>query len=412
MTPHEVVIAGGGISGLTAALTLHAQGQRVRVFEAVDELRPLGVGINLLPHSVQVLHALGLEGALEEKAVLTGSLRYHAKDGKTIWAEPRGKAAGYPVPQYSIHRGELQMILLEAVRSRLGAGSVVTGHRFERARQTEDAVHATFVLPDGSETEVTGDCLLGADGIMSAVRASFYPEEGNPVYAGQVLWRGVTEAPPFADGRTMVMVGNDERKAVIYPIGNAGGGRQIVNWIAELAIDKELPANKGDWNKAGDKGDFLDAFRDWTFDWLDIPALFEAAERCWEFPMVDRDPVDRWSFGRITLIGDAAHAMRPNGSNGASQGILDGVALAKALAATSHVEAALKAYEGERLEPTRALTLTNRQTGPEIVLRLVEERCPEGFDDIHDHFSEAELQEIADSYKRIAGFTREQVQAP
>lgn len=408
---HDVIIVGAGISGLTTALTLHGAGCRVRVFESVRELRPLGVGINLLPHSAAELIKLGLKDALDATAILTGSLRYHAKDGKTIWSESRGLDAGYPCPQYSIHRGQLQMILLEAVRSRLGAGAVVTGRAFLSAEQDADGVTARFGHAETGQAldTVRADCLIGADGIMSTVRASFYPEEGNPVYAGQVLWRGVTVSAPFADGRTMVMVGNDERKAVIYPIGWVDGSRQLINWIAELAVEKELPANKGDWNRPGDRADFLDRFLDWRFDWLDIPGLFERADACWEFPMVDRNPVDRWSFGRITLLGDAAHAMRPNGSNGASQGVLDAVALARALAGTPDVAAALEAYQDERLGPTRALTLTNRNTGPEIVLRLVEERCPEGFDDIHDHFTPAELQEIADSYKRVAGFSREQV---
>jgi 2-polyprenyl-6-methoxyphenol hydroxylase-like FAD-dependent oxidoreductase len=411
---HDVIIVGAGISGLTTALALADAGCRVRVFESVRELRALGVGINLLPHSVMALHRLGLEEPLAATAILTGSLRYHAKDGKTIWSEPRGIDAGYPCPQYSIHRGALQMILLDAVRRRLGSDAVATGRVFVRATQDGSGVTATFADPEsGAVVEtVRGDCLVGADGIMSAVRASFYPDEGNPVYAGQVLWRGVTVSEPFADGRTMVMVGNDEKKAVVYPIGWADGSHQLINWIAELAIEKALPANKGDWNREGNKADFLPRFLDWRFDWLDIPALIEGAERCWEFPMVDRDPVPRWSFGRITLLGDAAHAMRPNGSNGASQGVLDAMALARTLSAEADVATALRDYEAERLEPTRALTLANRATGPEIVLRMVEERCPQGFDDIHDHFSEAELADIADSYKRIAGFSRDQVARP
>jgi len=381
------------------------------VQEAVPELKALGVGINLLPHSVKELVGLGLQQALEETAILTGSLRYHAKNGRVIWSEPRGLDAGYPFPQYSIHRGALQMLLLDAVTRALGQDAIVTGRRFLRAEQQGDRVRAVFADASGNGPDETleCDCLVGADGIMSAVRAGFYPDEGNPVYAGQVLWRGVTVREPFADGRTMVMVGNNERKAVIYPIAWADDSHQVINWIAELAIARELPANKGDWNRPGRKSDFIDRFRDWNFDWLDVPGLFDAAPECWEFPMVDRDPVARWSFGRITLLGDAAHAMRPNGSNGASQGVLDAVALAECLGAERDVPRALERYEQRRLEPTRALTLANRATGPEIVLQMVEERCPDGFDDIHDHFTTAELEEIASSYKRIAGFSREQV---
>ncbi|MEZ5557569.1 MAG: flavin-dependent oxidoreductase [Pseudomonadales bacterium] len=414
----DVAIAGAGIAGLTAALTLHRAGCRVRVYEAAPELRALGVGINLLPHSVQVLSGLGLAGALDDAAIRTGRLSYYARNGRLIWTEPRGIDAGYPVPQYSIHRGALQMILLQAVRRELGDDAVQTGRTLAGFEQ--DAAGVTFRLTDSSNgaelPALRAHCLIGADGIMSATRRAFYPDEGNPVYAGQVLWRGVTIQAPFLDGRTMVMVGNDQRKAVIYPIATRPDGRQLINWIAERAIERELPSNKGDWNRPGNRDDFLPWFDDWRFDWLDIPALFQRAESCWEFPMVDRDPVDRWSFDRVTLLGDAAHAMRPNGSNGASQGILDAVAVAECLggcAGDEHgqIVAALADYQARRLEPTARLTLSNRQTGPEIVLRMVEERCPDGFDDIHDHFTVEELTAIADSYKQLAGFSRDQVRA-
>ena len=384
----------------------------MRVFEAVNDIQALGVGINLLPHCVSMLWQLDLKGQLEAAAIRTGSLRYHATNGKTIWSEARGIDAGYPCPQYSIHRGALQKILLDAVRRELGLNAVVTGHRFSRLAQTKDRVTAYFSTGTGSDqVSECGDCLVGADGITSTVRQGFYPDEGNPVYAGQVLWRGVTKAEPFADGRTMVMIGNDQLKAVVYPIASCPDGRQIINWIAERAVDKALPDNHGDWNKAGDKAHFLDYFRDWNFDWLDMPKLFADAEQCWEFPMVDRDPVARWSFDRVTLAGDAAHAMRPNGSNGASQAILDAAALADALRQETRIAEALELYQTARISPTTELTLSNRLTGPEVVLQMVEERCPDGFDDILDHFTETELREIADSYKQLAGFTTKQVAA-
>jgi 2-polyprenyl-6-methoxyphenol hydroxylase-like FAD-dependent oxidoreductase len=411
----SAAIIGAGIGGLTAALTLHRAGWAARVYEAVGELKPLGVGINLLPHSVKELLALGLQDALDATAIRTGTLSYYAKNGKLIWSEPRGLDAGYPCAQYSIHRGELQMLLLAAVHRELGPQAVVTGHRLERFEQDETGVVLRFA-PGSVVAEVRADCMIAADGIMSTVRKGLYPSEGTPSYQGQVLWRGVSVQAPFLDGRTMVMVGNDARKAVIYPIAERPGGKQLINWIAERAIPKELPGYEGDWSAPGKLSDFLPYFEDWRFDWLDIPALFANGERCWEFPMIDRDPIGRWTFDRVTLLGDAAHAMRPNGSNGASQGILDAVTLAACLAGVaggSHeqIVAALTDYEQQRLAPTTQLTLTNRRTGPEIVLRMVEERCPDGFDDINDYFSNEELRQIADSYKQLAGFSKEQVRA-
>lgn len=412
----KALIIGGGIGGLTAALSLHRAGIEVTVCESVSDIQALGVGINVLPHAVRILDGLGLREALERTAIITSTLRFHAKQGQTIWTEPRGLAAGYAYPQYSMHRGQLQAVLLEAVRQRLGDDAIRPGHHLQRFTQTHSGVAATFI--DKRTGAVVGayegDVLIGADGLWSQVRAQFYPDEGPPVYSGQMLWRGVTEADPVFDGRSVIMAGSNDLKAVIYPISEVSRrqGKSLLNWVAERRPGGDLPLNPADWNRPGNPDDFIPYFADWQFDWLDVPALFAAAERVYEFPMVDRHPLPKWSFGRVTLLGDAAHAMRPNGSNGASQAILDAEAIARYLGDGDDVERALMAYEHERLEPTSQLVLDNRETGPERVLEIVAERCPDGFDKIEDVIPHEELQAIADSYKKLARFDRESVNQP
>ena len=406
----RVLIAGGGIGGLTAALALQARGHAVEVFEATAEIRPLGVGINLLPHAVQVLDGLDLADRLLAQGVATRELAYFNRHGQPIWSEPRGRAAGYQVPQISVHRGRLQMTLLAAVRERLGDGALRTDRRLTGFTQDADGVVARLLDGEGRETTAAGDLLIAADGIHSAVRRQFYPEEGAPVYSGRILWRGVTRAAPYMTGASMIMAGHQDQKFVAYPITTPNAdGMATINWIAELRRAEML--NRENWNRAGRLEDFLPAFEDWQFDWLGVPALIRGAEAVYEFPMVDRDPVPRWSFGRVTMLGDAAHPMYPIGSNGASQAILDARALVEALDARPDPEAALTAYQDARLAPTAAIVLANRGNGPEQVMQLAEERAPDGFDDIETVIPRAELEGIAARYKQIAGFDRRQVEA-
>lgn len=407
----DIAIAGGGIGGLVTALALHASGRKPVVYESVAELREMGVGINLLPHAVRVLDRLGLKDALAAEAIETAELLYFSKRGRRIWREPRGLEAGYPWPQFSIHRGRLHGILLAAVRDRLGADAVVTGHHLAGADLDGDRPRLRFVERESGRAVLTRSCdlLVGADGIHSALRAQLYPDEGPPIWNGAILWRAVTEGAPFLTGRSMFMAGHANQKFVCYPISKAhlDRGRSLTNWIAELRFEPSRGFRREDWNRRADKADFLPAFADWRFDWLDIPALVEGAREVFEYPMVDREPVERWSFGRATLLGDAAHAMYPIGSNGASQGILDADALARALDGHGDVVAALRAYEAERLAPTAAIVHANRGQGPERVMQIVEERAPDGFENLDDVISAAELEEISAAYKRLAGFDRD-----
>lgn len=410
-----VLIIGGGIAGLTAALSLHQIGVPCRVFESVDSIEPLGVGINTLPHAVRELTELGLQERLAATAIPTAALAYYSKRGQRIWSEPRGLAAGYRWPQFSIHRGELQLLLLAAVRERLGDGAVLTGHHLAGWEDTATGVRARFVNRRTGRVlpAADGALLIGADGIHSAVRGLLYPQEGPPIWNGAILWRGVTRTKPFLGGQTMIMAGHEFQKFVAYPISQAAAdrGEAVVNWIAERKFTPDHAWRREDWNRPGVLSDFLPQFAAWQFDWLDVPALIRGAERCFEYPMVDRDPLPQWSFGRVTLLGDAAHAMYPIGSNGASQGILDARVLARAIRAHGTEPAALLDYEAERRPATAAIVQANRGNGPEQVMQVVEQRAPDGFARIEDVLSVPELAEAASAYKRLAGFDQEALNA-
>ena len=406
----KIVIAGAGIGGLVAAMCLHRAGFDVKVYEAVGELKPLGVGINIQAGAVRILCGLGLEPALAATAIETRELRYANRHGQTIWADPRGRHAGLPWPQFSIHRGELQMILFNAAREMLGADRLRFGRRITRFAQHHGKVSAQFVDRDGMPVEnAEADILIGADGIHSAVRGQFYPDEGPPKWQGILMWRGVTVGKPYLGGATLVQAGHHTQKFVCYPISrvHADRGEALINWICDLHMgDGALPSRE-DWNKPGRLADFLPRFADWKFDWLDVPEVIRTAHTILEFPMIDRDPLPRWSHGRITLLGDAAHPMYPIGSNGASQAIIDGEAITQELLATADPEIALKRYEERRLPPMARIVDSNRRKGIDIMLDIVEQRAPQGFTDLESVLPAQELEQIVGDYKRLVAQDRE-----
>jgi 2-polyprenyl-6-methoxyphenol hydroxylase-like FAD-dependent oxidoreductase len=400
--PVKVAIAGGGIGGLAAALFLHGRGIEVDVYESVAEIHELGVGINLQPHAVRELERIGLRAELEAAGNSCDEWAMFNRFGQEIWREPRGRAAGHAWPQISVHRGRLQGILLAAARARLGAARIHTDHHLLDFADGADGITARFATGEGRGpiVAVTADALIGADGIHSTVRRILYPAEGDPVFAGMLLWRGMTRTKSIFGGHTMSFAGYREQKFISYPItGPDADGCQMLNWIAEIHADKML--RREDWNRHGQLEEFLPAYEDWKFPWADIPQIIRDADRVYEYPMIDRDPLPRWTFGRVTLLGDAAHAMYPIGANGASQAIRDGAALADALAESGSAAEGLQRYEAARRETTNQIVISNRQLGPEQVMQIAHERAPNGFEHIEDVISREELVSIAQRYRSV-----------
>jgi len=412
----KVIIAGGGIGGLTIALMLHARGIDCEVYEQSETIRELGVGINTLPHSIRELAELGLLDRLDAVAVRTHELIYANRLGQEIWREPRGLDAGYTVPQFSIHRGRLQAVIYQAVRTRLGESRIHTGHRLGAFQQDEAGVRAYFFDRSAAHRATAhGDVLVGADGIHSTLRGLLFPHEGPPRWNGVISWRGATDWPAFLDGRSMIIAGGLTAKFVIYPIAEGSRpDRRLTNWsvLGRIGDGSTPPPRKEDWSRVGHLADLMPHARRFRIPYLDAQRMIESTPEFLEYPMCDRDPLPRWSHGRVTLLGDAAHPMYPVGSNGASQAILDARSLADQLVTAEHPAHALWAYEQERLPPTAQIVQINRKGGPEGVIDIVESLAPDGFRNIEDVLPFARREAIVRGYASTAGFSLEQVNRP
>ncbi|KFU75802.1 2-polyprenyl-6-methoxyphenol hydroxylase [Amycolatopsis lurida] len=403
----KILISGAGIGGLTAALSLHAAGfTDVQVVESAQELRPLGVGLNLLPNAVRELAELGLLSAVASQAVATRELILCNSFGQLVWREPRGLDAGNEWPQLSIHRGHLQAVLADAVRNRLGAHTIATDTRVTAVTPLSGGrVRTSLNHPStANSSTLDTDLLIGADGINSAVRSSLYPREGPPLWNGLTLWRGVAWSMPYLTGASMIVAGDDVERIVLYPIRERSNGEHtvLVNWVIARRCGDE--PQHGDWNRRTSVDRVIEHALRWRFDWLDIPAIIRSAPAVFEYPMIDRDPLPRWTFQRVTLLGDAAHPMYPAGSNGATQAIIDARALAYLLATCDDVDQALDAYDRQRRNLMGRIQLSNRAMGPERAITLAHQRAPGGFGDINDVISANELAQISADYARTAGF--------
>ena len=403
----KVLIAGAGIGGLSTALMLHQRGIAAEIFEQAPTVREVGVGINTLPHAIGELAELGLLPALERTGIRTRTLIYYNRQGQEVWREARGTDAGHKVPQFSIHRGRLQKLLHDAVLERLGPDAVRTGLSLSGFMQDEGGVTAHFTdtrRGDAGQT-ARGDVLVCADGIHSVARRRFYPDEGGPRWNGMMMWRGATESEPWQDGRTMAIGGGMGAKFVLYPIAEAEGGRQLMNWVVNVVTaSASAPPPKESWSRPAPRSTFLPFARRFAIPGFDILQLVEATAQAFEYPMCDRDPLPRWTFDRVTLLGDAAHPMYPVGSNGASQAILDARALADALASAEHPRQALWRYERDRLPKTAEIVRLNRGGGPERVIDEVEKRAPAGFTDVETVLPHAAREAIVKGYAATAGF--------
>jgi 5-methylphenazine-1-carboxylate 1-monooxygenase len=411
VTDNAVIIAGGGIGGLATALTLHQIGVPCNVFEAVREMRPLGVGINLQPNAVRELYDLGITPAdLDRVGVPAKEWALVGLNGNDIYSEPRGFLAGYKWPQYAVHRGQFHVLLYQKVIERIGPhavrlGSRVTGYR----KMPNGGVCALVEHADGSTSEVNGALLVGADGIHSAVRAQMHPDQPPIHWGGAVMWRGTTWAKPIRTGSSFVGLGTNRQRMVFYPISapHPETGLSMINWIAEVTMDSSEGWKQAGWFRQVGTSDFAHHFDKWIWDWLDVPALIAQADSAFENPMIDRDPIPTWRDGPVVLLGDAAHAMYPTGSNGGSQAIVDARILGRAMVEHGVTPAALADFDEKLCGPISQLILRNRGAGPFGLLNIVDERCGGTFDNIDDVVSASERAEFMAGYKAAAGFAIE-----
>jgi len=401
----NIAIVGGGIAGLSFALGLHKRGIDCDVFESVTDIKEIGVGITLLPHGMRELAALGVQDALESAGIENLESVFYTQHGQYVYREARGRHAGYDLPEIGIHRGKLHRILFDAAVSRLGANKVHTGMRCTGFSQNADGVQIDFSnAHTGQPVSVKAQIAVACDGVNSVMRKQMHPQDAL-CFAGINTWRGVTVHPPILTGKSYLRIGTVEvGKMVIYPIiDNVDGkGNQLINWVAEL---QKPNAAMNDWNRPGDPAVCAEIFKDWKFDFLNVPELILKAEKVFEYPMVDKDALPFWTQGRVTLMGDAAHPMYPRGSNGSAQALIDARTLAEQLSQHSNPQDALKAYEALRLTPTAKVVETNRNVPPDFIIMKAQELSGgKPFRHIDDLISQDELRQISDNYKTVAGF--------
>ena len=410
MTDKKVIIAGGGIGGLTLALTLHQIGVPFLVLETSHTMRPLGVGINIQPNAVRELFELGLTSEV------LGTIGVPAKEwalvglnGREVYSEKRGLDAGYNWPQFAAHRGELLMLLYRTLIERAGAESVMLDARVDKyLKRPSGEVDVSVRGSDGSRFQISGRLLIGADGIHSAVRAQMHPDQPPIHWGGAIMWRGTVRAKPLRTESSFIGLGTHQHRMVIYPISKpAADGTVLTNWIAELTIDRNEGWFEDNWFKEVPIESFAHHFESFRYDWLDVPTMLNKSECGYMNPMIDRDPVATWIDGPVALMGDAAHAMYPTGSNGASQAIVDARVIGAAILTRGLTPDALKLYDNQLCKKVSELVLRNRLAGPFGLLDILNDRCGGVFENIETVISLEERNEFMSKYKAAAGFAIE-----
>ncbi|MDA1237793.1 MAG: flavin-dependent oxidoreductase [Proteobacteria bacterium] len=404
-----IIISGAGIAGLSLGLTCHQLGIPFQIFEKAQQLEPLGVGINIQPTAVRELEAMGLLKELETIGVKTRELAFFTKRGLEIWSEPRGLEAGYNYPQFSVHRGKLQMLLYRALIKRCGRDIVKLGCKITETKTKGNKISISVIDQTNKLSKVEANLCIAADGINSTLREQMYPDEGSPRWEGVILWRGTSKSKPFRTGATMAMIGHATQRIVAYPISPPDRtGNVIINWICERKLENTNSTHENDWNKSVEYNKFLPYFKNWSYDWFDFPKMVQSSSKVLEYPMVDRDPVDNWVNGLTLLIGDAAHPAYPTGSNGGTQAILDARNLGRALIELGATEAAIIKFQERTLEGSNRIVLANRESGPDAILQVVEERCGGTFDTLDTVITRTELSEHSAKFKSLVGLSVEQ----
>lgn len=404
----NIAIIGAGPGGLALALRLHQKGFRPIIYESAPELKPLGVGVDIKVYGTREITEMGLLEEFRAISVEAIDSLFFTRYGQMIYGEKCGKHMGYPHEQRFVHRGTLQMMLYDAVLKRLGPDAVKLGARCAGFEQDENGVTVHFEAADGVPSSARHDLLIGADGIKSVVRNQLIPGSRGSHYSGIAMWRGVTVMKPYRNGGTILHLGDPiaQGSMIVYPIANNidGEGSQLINWVVE---QNGQPKSLEDWNQRVSPDEIAHNFDECKLDFVDPGEIIRNAREVYLYPLIDRDPLDQWSFGRVSLVGDAAHAMYPRGGNGLCQALVDARVLAEKLAEMTNPVAALAAYEGARREFANRLVIANRGEGPEVVRRIVEERSGgKPFDDIETIFPIAECEKIFLEYHRMAGMQR------